>query len=307
MKFTKMHGAGNDYVVVDARGEQRDWHVLARAMCNRHYGVGSDGLLLVVESSVADVRMRMFNPDGSEAEMCGNGIRCFAKYVLERRIVSPSGKGLRVETAGGAKTVVPLMEGGRVTSARVDMGEPRLRAGEIPVDVSGTAWPVAVAATLARDGQTARLLAGLGLAPGEAVMGMPLTVEGRTFEVTCVSMGNPHAVAFLKEPVDKVPLERLGPLVEHHPLFPKRVNFHVVNVLGQGTLRARHWERGAGLTLACGTGACAVAVASYLLGHTEATVEIEVPGGVLGVAWPGTGPVYLEGPAVEVFEGEWRG
>ena len=283
LKFTKMHGAGNDYVVVDARAQERDWASLALRLADRHFGVGSDGLLLVAPSSIADVRMRMFNPDGSEAEMCGNGIRCFAKFVLERDIARPGDGVLSVETGAGVLTVIPHLEQGRVVRAQVDMGPPRLRPEEVPVRLPE------------------------GAATHGPLIDYPLTLDGRTLAVTCLSMGNPHAVAFIQEPIEEFPLERLGPQVEHHPLFPNRVNFEVANVLEPGQVHMRTWERGAGETLACGTGACAVAVAARLKGLIGEQVDIELLGGLLTVRWDGQGPVWLEGPAEEVFEGEWRG
>ena len=295
-----MHGAGNDYVLLDVREEDRDWPLLAREMCDRHYGIGSDGLLLVAPSEAADIRMRMFNPDGSEAEMCGNGIRCVAKYVVERRIASLSDGVLRVETGAGILDVVPLADGdGRVTRARVAMGEPRFHADVIPVCIPEGEKGLQLDIT------TKRL--DISVDTAYLVAGYPIEVEGHTFRITCVSMGSPHAVAFLDDPVDQVPLHVVGPLMEHHPLFPRRVNFHLVNVQGHDMLKARTWERGAGLTLACGTGACAIQAAARLLGLTDEGVELQMPGGVLNVTWPGQGPVYLEGAVEEVFEGEWRG
>ncbi len=303
MKFTKMHGAGNDYVVLDARDQDRDWPETAREMCDRHYGVGSDGLLLVAPSAVGDIRMRMLNPDGSEAEMCGNGIRCFTKYVVERGIVMPKKGVMRVETGNGVLDVTPITNGkGKVARARVSMGVPRFRADDVPVRLPDrgvditlsrldiTTSPVDISATDMKD----------------MVVGYPVKVEGQEFKITCVSMGNPHAVAFIEQPVDDVPLHVVGPLMEHHAMFPRRVNFHVVNVLNRGRLKARTWERGAGLTLACGTGACAIQAAARLLGLTDSKVALQMPGGVLEVTWEGRGPVYMEGPVEEVFEGEWR-
>ena len=298
MRFTKMHGAGNDYVVLDARDENKDWSTLAVEMCDRHFGVGADGLLLLEPSTVGDVRMRMFNPDGSQAEMCGNGIRCFSKYVMERGLVSLNGAPLHVETASGLLDVVPLKDGnGRISRARVAMGEPRFNAPDIPVHLPA-----------GENGQqldTTLLDITNGIVPEQLVVGYPVELTGETFKITCVSMGNPHAVAFIDRPVDEVELDRLGPLMEHHPIFPRRVNFHVANVEDRGHLKARTWERGAGLTLACGTGACAIQAAARLLRLTDDQVSLEMPGGELIVTWPGRGPVYMEGPAVEVFEGKW--
>ncbi len=284
MHFTKLHGAGNDYLVIDGRALERDWAAVTRQITDRHFGVGSDGVLVVASSQVAPTRMRVFNPDGSEAEMSGDGIRCFTKYVLDRGLVKVEAGVLQVETGNGVRPVVPIWEQGRVVRARVDMGRPRLRPEEVPVRL-----------------------------PPEVhlegpLVDYPLLLERQAVAVTCVSMGNPHAAAFIEEPVAQFPLHTVGPQVEHHSLFPARVNFEVVNVLGPGRLRMRTWERGAGETLACGTGACAVAVAARLKGLVQSDqVEIELLGGVLQVTWDGHGPVWLEGPVAEVFEGEWGG
>ena len=281
MRFTKLHGAGNDYLVMETQDVEQDWASLVRRMTDRHFGVGSDGLLVVASSQVAPIRMRVFNPDGSEAEMSGDGIRCFAKYVLDRGIVQIANGVLEVETGNGVRTVVPIMEQGRVARARVDMGRPRLRAEEVPV----------------------RLPEGVNVEG--PLVDYPLLLDQKAVAITCVSMGNPHAAAFIEEPVAQFPLHSVGPQVEHHPLFPNRVNFEVANVLGRGKLRMRTWERGAGETLACGTGACAVAVAARLKGLTDEQVELELLGGLLKVQWDGQGSVWLEGPVEEVFEGEW--
>ena len=281
MKFTKMHGAGNDYVVIDARGIEADWHRLAKDMCHRRFGVGSDGLLLVLPSDCADVRMRMFNPDGSEAEMCGNGIRCLLKYSLERGIVSHGEGPVNVETLAGIRRLEPLWDGSAVSSSRVDMGEPELRPERIPV---------AVTEDMA----------------GGPVLDFPLCVDDVDLNLTFVSMGNPHAVAFIDTPVDRFPLHRIGPQVEINGLFPNKVNFSIVNVKEGSRLSARVWERGAGETMACGTGACAIAVASRMQGFTGDEVDITLPGGVLSISWKGEGPVFMEGPAADVFDGEWR-
>jgi len=282
VRFTKMHGAGNDYVLIDARDLSADWAELARAMCHRRLGIGADGILLVLHSESADIRMRMFNPDGSEAEMCGNGIRCLAKYVLERGIVDRDSSPLKVETMAGIRSLEPVWRYDEVVRARVAMGEAELNPGEIPV-----ALPE-------------------GVAEGP-VIDYPLTVDGVDLKLTFVSMGNPHAVAFIDTPVEDFPLHLIGPQVERHPIFPKHVNFSVVNVGDWSGLSARVWERGAGETLACGTGACAIAVASRLHGYSGDDVDITLPGGVVGVALDSRGEVYLEGPAEEVFEGEWPG
>ena len=280
LPFAKLQGAGNDYIAIDGRGFERDWGALSVAMSRQRFGVGSDGIVVVQESGNAQVRMRVFNPDGSEAEMSGNGIRLFAKFVLDREMAVPGPDGLTVETGGGVRTVVPRIEAGRMVAARVSMGEPVFDPAAIPVDAAGMGNP-------------------------ERVFDYPLEVGGRTLEITCLAVGNPHAVAFPDEPVAEFPLLEIGPLVENHPLFPNRVNFEIANVVDRRRLKARIFERGAGETLSSGTGSTAVAVAARAHGFTDDTVEVAVTGGVLRVEWSGTGEAYLDGPAVEVFSGMW--
>ena len=282
MKFTKMHGAGNDYVYVDARSEDRDWSELSRQMSDRHFGVGGDGLILIKNSDVADLKMSMFNADGSEAEMCGNGIRCFVKFAVDRGIVSDSAASVSVETLAGIRQIATITEDGRVTGARVSMGTPILTPKDVPV----------------------KLESAEEYGPGP-VLGYPLQIDGHDLPLSFVSMGNPHAVTFIDTPVAEFPLHAVGPKIEHHSIFPNRVNFEIVNVDSPARLTARVWERGSGETLACGTGACGIAVASILNGHSKDTVDITLPGGTLKVDWDGQGEVYLEGPAEEVFNGEW--
>ncbi len=277
MRFVKLHGTRNDYVLVDARDLDLDATPLAQAMCDRYGGVGSDGLLLVRPSSQAALRMQMFNPDGSEAEMCGNGIRCFTKYAVESGLIPGKGP-VPIQTGAGIKTVWPHVEKGRVTRVRVDMGAPILTPSKVPVAYTRDEGPV---------------------------IDYPISIDGVDLRVTCVSMGNPHAIAFLDTPVGDFPLDKIGPKMEHHPFFPRRVNFSIVNILDRSNLRTRVWERGAGLTLSCGTGACAIMVASRLKGAVGDEIRLQVPGGVLTLSWDGKGPVYLEGPAEEVFRGEW--
>jgi len=277
VKFLKMQGTGNDFVVVDGLrdgGARRDWTALARAMCDRHFGVGSDGLLLVEPSAQADFRMRMWNPDGSESEMCGNGIRCFAKYLYDAGL---SGRPeMKVETGAGVLNLVVHPRDGRAERVTVSMGVPELRPERIPVAVAG-----------------------------ERAFDLPLEGVGAEVVVSCVSMGNPHAVMFLDRPVAEFPLEAVGPRVEHHPLFPRRVNFEIVSQRGPGELDARVWERGAGITLACGTGACAVAAAARLKGLTGDHTIVNLPGGALELEWDGRGEILMTGPAGLVFEGSW--
>ena len=283
MKFTKMHGAGNDYVYVDARSQEQDWPELARRMSDRHFGVGSDGLILIKGSDVADLKMSMYNADGSEAEMCGNGIRCFVKYAVDRTIVSSSNGSVSVETLAGIRNITPISEYGTVTGARVSMGAPILTPDAVPVKLDAAGE--------------------YGSGP---VLEYPFEMDGYDLPLSFVSMGNPHAVTFIDTPVVEFPLLTVGPKVENHSIFPRRVNFEIVNVDNPTHLTARVWERGSGETLACGTGACGIAVASILGGHTDNTVSITLPGGTLKVDWDGQGEVYLEGPAEEVFSGEWN-
>ena len=282
MRFTKMHGAGNDYVYVDARSEDRDWPELSRQMSDRHFGVGGDGLILIKNSDVADLKMSMFNADGSEAEMCGNGIRCFVKYAVDRGIVSDSMASISVETLAGIRQIVTITENGQVTGARVSMGTPILTPKDVPVKLDSAGE--------------------YGSGP---VLEYPFQMDGHDLPLTFVSMGNPHAVTFIDTPVAEFPLHTVGPKVERHDIFPNRVNFEIVNVDSRDHLTARVWERGSGETLACGTGACGIAVAWILNGHTGNTVDITLPGGTLKVDWDGQGEVFLEGPAEEVFSGEW--
>ena len=277
LDFTKMHGAGNDYVYIDARGRERDWPALAVAMSDRHTGVGSDGIILMADSDRADLRMRIYNADGSQGEMCGNGIRCLVKFALDRRMVPCDASPVAVETLAGVRQVTPVWEDGRMVGASVTMGEPRLRPQDVPV-----------------------------AAPGSGpVMDHPLRVNGYDLSISCVSMGNPHAVAFLREPVEEFPLHEVGPVIERHELFPERVNFEIVNLESRSRLRARVWERGSGLTMACGSGASALAVAARLHGYVDDEVTVSLPGGDLAVSWAGRGEVVLEGPVQEVFQGEW--
>lgn len=278
MKFVKMQACGNDFVVVDARGMQRDWSKLAIAICQRHFSIGADGLLLVVPSTVADLGMRIFNPDGSEAEACGNGLRCVAKYAWEN--LAAGNQELRIETLAGISRVRPYMTAGRVDRVQVSMGIPRFEAEDIPVAM----------------GQV------LDITP---ILDYPLSVGGRELSLTFVSLGNPHAVCFWPEPVAGFPLAEAAPEVGRHSIFPQGVNFEVANMIDRGHLEARVWERGVGETLACGTGACAIAVAARLHGYCHNQVDIKLPGGTLTVDWDGEGEVLLTGPVELAFDGEW--
>ena len=281
LRFTKMQGIGNDYVYVNGFEERVDNPgELAQRISDRHFGVGSDGLVLILPSGVADLRMRMFNADGSEAEMCGNATRCVGKYARDHGIVNKDV--IRLETAAGIKIIRLLFEAGEVRGATVDMGEPVLAPDLIPV-------VLAPALTEGEDPQ--RFIA------------RPVEVGGRTYAVTAVSMGNPHAVVFMRG-IDDLDLPKLGPLFEHHPIFPKRTNTEFVEVISSTKIKMRVWERGAGETLACGTGACAAAVASVLNGHTGRSLDVELKGGVLHIDWDKSdGPIYMTGGAVTVFDG----
>jgi diaminopimelate epimerase len=278
MKFTKMHGLGNDYVYVSLFDQPppADISALARAVSDRHTGIGSDGLILIAPSERADARMRMFNVDGSEGEMCGNGIRCVAKYIHDHGIAPR--RRVTIETGRGVLTLDLEVADGKARSVRVDMGRPILRAAEIPTTL-----------------------------PGDPPLDVPLSLDGHELRLTAVSMGNPHVVAFVDD-VGAFPVETLGPLLERHPVFPNRVNVHFAQVLGPGKVRMRTWERGSGLTMACGTGACAVCVAGALTGRTERRLLAHLPGGDLHLEWPADdAPVFMTGPAVEVFSGDWPG
>ena len=272
-----MQGTGNDFLFVEARdSEERDWTVLSQAICERHYGAGADGLIVVLPSDRADVRMRLFNADGSEAEVSGNGVRCLVKYTIERRIAKSRDGGMTIEAVHGVLNADASMNGETVTAVRLSMGPPRFAPNEVPV-----------------------------IAEMDPVIDFPLEVEGQRLAVTCVSMGNPHAVLFVEERVERYPLEALGPKVEHHPVFPERVNFGIARVSSPDRMEVRVWERGVGETLACGSGCCAAMVSARLHELVGDRVEIEQPGGMLTVEWDGAGDVYLSGPAAFVFDGEW--
>jgi diaminopimelate epimerase len=276
LRFAKMHGLGNDFVVVDDRGREWDFDPDAvRWLCDRHFGVGADGLILVrpADDGVSDFFMLYYNSDGTTAEMCGNGIRCFARWLVDRDLIK--GDLLTVQTLGGAKAIeIERCEDGTMALARVDMGEPVLDLAAVPADL---------------DGMTA--------------VDYPIETEAGTVNVTVVSMGNPHAVIWVDD-VDTAPVGTIGPLVENHPAFRHKTNVEFAETrLDEDRIRLRVWERGVGETLACGTGACATLVASVLSRRTGRTATIELPGGELTVAWAPDGHVYMTGPAEQVFEG----
>jgi diaminopimelate epimerase len=273
MEFTKLQATGNDFILIDARRLEQDWAWVARAMCDRHYGVGADGLLIVLNSEIAGFRMRIFNPDGSEAEVCGNGLRCFARYIIE--YVLPDTHELTIETIAGIRKIESCAN----DRLKVSMGVPKFRPENIPVYVD-------------KD----------DIIP---ILDYPINIEGRRLPLSFVSIGNPHAVCFIDDPVVDFPLSELGPIIENHPIFPQRTNFEIVNVLSKREIKSRVWERGVGETLACGSGACAVAVAARLHDYVDSPVDIALPGGTLSIEWDGKEEVYLSGDAKLVFKGEW--
>lgn len=277
MKFTKMHGIGNDYIYVNCFEETvSDPERLSVKLSDRHFGIGSDGLILICPSEKADFRMRMFNADGSEGIMCGNGTRCIGKYVYDHKMTDKTE--ITLETLGGIKNIKLYPENGLVKTAEVDMGEAILKPADIPI-----------------------------AADGDAYINKPITAGDMNVNITAVSMGNPHAVVFMdKDTVDDLDLEKIGPYFENHPLFPQRVNTEFIEVLSENTLKMRVWERGSGETWACGTGACAAAAAACLNGYCRRNSEITVKlkGGDLSIIWRNDGHVIMRGPAVTVFEGE---
>jgi diaminopimelate epimerase len=274
MEFWKMHGLGNDFIFLDHFSMSAgafNYPQLAQRLCHRQFGVGGDGLILVLPSAVADARMRVFNPDGSEPEMCGNGIRCFARFIFEKGYASINP--LTVETLAGVLTLKLSLEGNRVSAVRVDMGQPVLKPEDIPVNVLR-----------------------------EPVVGAVLEVAGLSFQYSAVSMGNPHCIIFWKD-FSTLDFESLGPAIEKHPLFPKKTNVEFIRVDSPREITMKVWERGAGPTLACGTGACAAVVASVLNGLTERAVTVHLPGGDLQIDWGEDNHVYMTGPAVYTFRG----
>lgn len=274
MKFTKMHGCGNDYVYVNLFEEKLDDPAkVSIFVSDRHFGIGSDGLITIGPSDKADFRMRIYNADGSEAEMCGNGIRCVAKYVYDHKLTDKTE--ISVETGAGIKYLTLYVENGKVEQVRVDMGEPELSAKNIPV-----------------------------ISDNEKVIDEPIEVGGKTWNMTCVSMGNPHAVVFVDD-VDNFELEKYGPDFEKHPRFPKRTNTEFVHVISRNEASMRVWERGSAETWACGTGTCATVMACILNGKTDNKVLVHLRGGDLTIEYiPQTNHVFMTGPATEVFNGE---
>ena len=274
MKFTKMHGCGNDYVYVDCtNGMIEDPSEVSKYVSDRHFGIGSDGLILICSSDIADFRMAMYNADGSEGAMCGNGIRCVAKYVYDKGLTDK--KNISIETKSGIKELELTVEDGKVSLVKVNMGAPILKAKDIPVDIDT-----------------------------EKCIDSDINVDGKNYKITCVSMGNPHAVTFIDEDVKLFPIEKIGPKFENHPMFPDRVNTEFVQVLNRHVVNMRVWERGSGETLACGTGTCATVVACVLNGLTDDEVTVHLLGGDLFIKYDReNNTVWMTGPAVIAFEG----
>ena len=275
IKFTKMHGLGNDYIYIDCiKGEKiENPSYLAKTMSNRHFGIGSDGLILICKSNIADFKMQMFNYDGSEAEMCGNGIRCVGKYVYDNELTN--NKIITVETLGGIKKLKLNIKNKKVETVEVDMGEPIFEAEKIPV-----------------------------LSDKYPVKNLKIIAEDKEFTFTCVSMGNPHAVTIIKNVID-FDVQRYGEILEKSKIFPQRANIEFVQILDKENVKMRVWERGTGETLACGTGACAPVVACNLNGYVKNDVNVELPGGILKIKWnKENNHVYMTGPAITVFRGE---
>jgi diaminopimelate epimerase len=274
-----MHGAGNDFLIVESSGEERDWPAISEAMCHRNLGVGADGVMLILPSDRADFRMRLFNSDGSEAEVSGNGVRCLVKYAVERGVASPKEDRVTIEAIHDVLEAQVFMENDKVVRSRLSMGPPIFEAARIPVSVDRE----------------------------PPILDFDIDVDGEMVPVSCVSMGNPHAVVFLEEEPGQYPLEYMGPLVENHTAFPARVNFGAAYVAARDKMAVRVWERGAGETLACGSGCCAAMVMAHVKGLVDDLVDITQPGGLLTIEWDGHGDVYLTGPAEFVFDGDWPG
>jgi len=276
--FIKMHGLGNDFILIDcinkSLGDSSFLSYLAKKLCDRNFGIGADGLILILPSSKADLQMRIFNSDGTEAQMCGNGIRCFAKYTYENKLVSKNK--FTVETLAGTITPELIFQDKEILGIKVNMGTPKLKRREIPMNGEDT--PTVVDEVLKIN-------------------------AGQTFKVTCVSMGNPHCITFVND-VRSIPVDEIGPKIENHPFFPEKINVEFIQILNKKEINFRVWERGVGETLACGTGACAALVAAVLNKKTDREATIHLPGGGLDIQWADDGHVYMTGPAELVFRGE---
>lgn len=270
--FIKYEGLGNDFVLFDDLDERLELgSATIASICDRHFGVGADGVIVVRPSDAADARMIFYNPDGSQARMCGNGVRAFAKYLFDNGLVRETS--ITVETDAGVKKIDVTLEGGKVAAARVDMGTPSFASADVPIDL-----------------------------PTVEAVNFPIEVADRVVTATCLSMGNPHCVIFVED-IDKAPVDTVGSALERHEIFPERANIEFAQVIRRDLIDLRVWERGAGETLACGTGACAAAVAAARTGRTDRRLRVQLPGGSLQISWEGDGRVMMTGPAREVFRG----
>jgi diaminopimelate epimerase len=285
MDFTKLQSAGNDFVLIKTPRKDKDWARLAQDMCHRHFGIGGDGLLLLLPSIEADFAMRIFNADGSEAEACGNGLRCLIYYVFAHKLIKSDAETVTVATAAGIRKAKLYKRNGQLVNIESSMGSPQFKAGVIPVVIKEGRGEIDVNT--------------------EFISNYPVNIGDRKLKLSFLSMGNPHAVQFTKESVASYPLTQIGPLLESDKLFPKRVNFEVANIISRKLIEVRVWERGVGESLACGSGASAVAVAANMLGYIGDTVDIKLSGGTLGVRWGGQDEVYLRGRAEVVYTGIW--
>ena len=279
LPFMKLQGAGNDYIAIDGRGKNYDWNKLSIAMSTPTFGIGSDGIVVVFDSNTADIRMRIYNPDGTEAEISGNGIRLFTKFVIDKKIFIPKNNLIKIETGDGTKTVYPSLENGKVVSSKVEIGVPNFIASKIPISVPDI-----------NDSDIPKF---------------DMEILGHNLAITCLSIGNPHAVCIMESKVEEFPLVEVGKIVEKHKFFPNRINFEIVNVISRSKIRARIFERGAGETLSSGTGSTASASACRYNGLVDDRVEVILDGGNLNISWDENEMAILEGPSVEVFQGVW--
>ena len=275
IQFTKMHGAGNDYVFIDGRNSTLNWSSLAISISDRHFGVGADGLIVAFDSKDADIRMQMYNLDGSEGMMCGNGIRCFVAFGVNIGLLNRDSASFSVETASGILEVTPIWENDQMVAASVNMGLPKFLSSEVPFILKGY----------------------------QSLEDYDLEIEDQHFAVSALSMGNPHAVTILDTPISGFDLAHIGPKIENHPMFPQQVNFEIINILNRDLISLRVWERGSGQTLACGTGACAAAVIAIKKGLVNNKVTVKLPGGDLEIQWENDSDVYMKGPIKTVFQG----
>ena len=275
IQFTKMHGAGNDYVFIDGRNSTLNWSSLAISISDRHFGVGADGLIVAFDSKDADIRMQMYNLDGSEGMMCGNGIRCFVAFGVNIGLLNRDSASFSVETASGILEVTPIWENDQMVAASVNMGLPKFLSSEVPFILKGY----------------------------QSLEDYDLEIEDQHFAVSALSMGNPHAVTILDTPISGFDLAHIGPQIENHPMFPQQVNFEIINILNRDLISLRVWERGSGQTLACGTGACAAAVIAIKKGLVNNKVTVKLPGGDLEIRWENDSDVYMKGPIKTVFQG----